>query len=391
MSSGYKMVKLGDAFPVIRNGKSIKQFGSEGYPITRIETIAKGKINKQKLGYANISDLKGYEDYLLKHNDILMSHINSEKHLGKVALTEKDEEIIHGMNLLCLRSSNNTVHGKYAYYFFNSSVFKIQIPKITKKSVNQASFTVTSMKNLKIPLPPLEVQREIVARLDKAQELIDARKEQLKLMDDLIQSVFYEMFGDPVTNPMGWEVKKLGEVAKIVMGQSPKGVSYNSQGEGTPLLNGPTEFGKRYPKEKQWTTEPKKISEIKDILFCVRGATAGRLNISDKVYCLGRGLCSIRVKNEAYFEFIYLFLQLKYSHFQSIGSGSTFINISKDQLNDLKTILPPISLQNKFAKRVAKIEANKELMQQSLIELENHFKALMQRSFAGVKTNRFVS
>lgn len=124
----------------------------------------------------------------------------------------------------------------------------------------------------------------------------------------------------------------LQDYAEIVMGQSPPGTSYNAEGNGIPLLNGPTEFGDKHPIEKQWTTAPTKLSKTGDILFCVRGATAGRLNIGDKEYCLGRGVAAIRPKRADDLEFLYLILKSYYPYFQAKGVGSTFINISKDDL-----------------------------------------------------------
>ncbi len=204
--SKWEMVKLEDVFYQMRNGASIKQDAEKvGIPITRIETISHCVVDRNKLGYANIIDDK-YKDYYLENGDILMSHINSEKHLGKVAIYQKlndEEKIIHGMNLLCLKT--NTLHQKYAYYYFNSAFFKNQIPNITKKSVNQASFTVTSLKNVQIPLPPLEEQKKIADELDKINELIEKRKMQIEKMDLLVKAKFIEMFGDPVENPMEWE------------------------------------------------------------------------------------------------------------------------------------------------------------------------------------------
>ena len=79
-----------------------------------------------------------------------------------------------------------------------------------------------------------------------------------------------------------WRECKLGDVADIIMGQSPTGDTCNANGSGTPLLNGPTEFGIRFPKAVQFTTSPKKISNIDDILFCVRGSTTGRMNWSNQ-------------------------------------------------------------------------------------------------------------
>jgi type I restriction enzyme S subunit len=88
---------------------------------------------------------------------------------------------------------------------------------------------------------------------------------------------------------------RLGTQSIIVMGQSPPGESYNKNGIGIPLLNGPTEFGPEHPIEQQWTTHPTQLCQRGDILFCVRGATAGRLNVADKEYCLGRGVAAIRL------------------------------------------------------------------------------------------------
>ncbi|MFV0291293.1 MAG: restriction endonuclease subunit S, partial [Mangrovibacterium sp.] len=209
--SKWEMVRLGDIFHTIRNGASIKQNeNSKGIPITRIETISNGLINKDKLGYADINDDK-YEEYYLQHGDILMSHINSEKHLGKVAIyaSNSDEKIIHGMNLLCLKT--NIYDEKFAYYYFKSNLFLNQIPRITKKSVNQASFTVTALKELNAPLPPLEEQIKIANELDKINTLIEKRKAQIEKLNLLVKAKFVEMFGAPVENQYKSNTVKLGE------------------------------------------------------------------------------------------------------------------------------------------------------------------------------------
>ena len=135
------MAKIADAFYLIRNGANIKQgLDDSGYPITRIETISNRTVDRNKLGYAGVTDVTKYSDFVLQDGDILMSHINSETHLGKVAHYKKKEEeiIIHGMNLLCLRTYKELVDSRYAFYYLSSEAFLRQIPRITKKSVNQA-------------------------------------------------------------------------------------------------------------------------------------------------------------------------------------------------------------------------------------------------------------
>src|SRR4030043_429000 len=92
---------------------------------------------------------------------------------------------------------------------------------------------------------------------------------------------------------------KLNDVAHIVMGQSPKGSTYNKTGDGIPLLNGPTEFGPSHPIPVLWTTSSTKICSKGDILFCVRGSTTGRMNWSDKEYCIGRGIGAFCAKMDS--------------------------------------------------------------------------------------------
>ena len=97
---------------------------------------------------------------------------------------------------------------------------------------------------------------------------------------------------------MSVEFIALSEYAEIVMGQSPKGDKCNVNELGTPLLNGPTEFGGYCPTPTQWTVDPKKTCKPEDLLFCVRGSTTGRMNWADQVYAIGRGLAAIRPKDK---------------------------------------------------------------------------------------------
>jgi len=154
------------------------------------------------------------------------------------------------------------------------------------------------------------------------------------------------------------QTAKLGDLATVVMGQSPKGGSYNTQGVGTPLLNGPTEFGPVHPTEKQWTTESTKLCEPEDVLFCVRGATAGRLNVADKEYCIGRGLAAIRGKQGKFDTgFLRHVLANGYAAFQARGVGSTFINISGQELSNFEVPAIKLAEQRKISAILDKAEA----------------------------------
>lgn len=126
---------------------------------------------------------------------------------------------------------------------------------------------------------------------------------------------------------------KLADVAHVIMGQSPDGTTYNKNGIGFPLLNGPAEFGANTPVAVQWTTVPTKIALAGDILFCVRGNTLGRQNVADQEYVIGRGLAAIRArKDKADTDYIGLWLRHKADALLAAGNGSTFPSVSGEFL-----------------------------------------------------------
>lgn len=129
------------------------------------------------------------------------------------------------------------------------------------------------------------------------------------------------------------------------MGQSPASESYNNFKQGIPLLNGPTEFTRLFPIATQWTTDPKKYASTGDILLTVRGSSTGKMNISDGQYAIGRGLASIKSR-ESNQEFMIQLLKKLIKQILVDTTGSTFANISKDNLTEIATFIP-VSLKEK--------------------------------------------
>lgn len=137
-----------------------------------------------------------------------------------------------------------------------------------------------------------------------------------------------------------WKESVLSEFAKITMGQSPKGEYCNGEGEGLPLLNGPTEFGPDHPYPTQFTTDPKRIAKKGDILFCVRGSTTGRMNWANQEYAIGRGIASISSKSGKHNSYVYHLLNYRLPYLLGIATGSTFPNVSKNHLHELPINIP---------------------------------------------------
>ena len=211
-------MSVGDCFSFIQNGANIKQGEVDGgYPITRIETISNNRFSRDRMGYAGITDITPYRAYVLEDGDILMSHINSVRYLGRAVKYSKhdDETIIHGMNLLRLKAIRGIVIPDYACLYFSSRHFREQISRITKKSVNQASFSVADLKRAKMLIASLEEQKQIVALMSRIDGIVQTRKAELKALDHLIKARFVEMFGDPEYNNKRWPLKRLNDLCNV--------------------------------------------------------------------------------------------------------------------------------------------------------------------------------
>jgi len=175
----------------------------------------------------------------------------------------------------------------------------------------------------------------------------------------------------------------LADISEIVMGQSPPGDRTNVTGGGTPLLNGPTEFGSSHPNPVQYTTDPRKFSQPEDILFCVRGSTVGRMNWSDRQYAIGRGLAAIRHKGGIeYQHYLRALIKHKLDELLSSSTGSTFPNISKDQLSNIKIEVPPLPEQRAIARILGSLDDK--------IELNRHMNATLEAMAQAIFKSWFV-
>jgi type I restriction enzyme S subunit len=147
----------------------------------------------------------------------------------------------------------------------------------------------------------------------------------------------------------GWPRKRLGDVCEIIMGQSPDGDSYNTTGEGVPLINGPVEFsGESFGKtiRSKFTTHPTKFCKEGDLILCVRGSTTGRMNIAGFDACVGRGVAAIRAKE--YQPWINHFISSKRDEIHDKGTGATFPNVSGGTLADFELVVPPVPEQQRI-------------------------------------------
>lgn len=277
---------------------------------------------------------------------------------------------------------------KFLYYFCLDYNFERH-----NKAVTIPSLTKADLLKIDIPLPPKSTQLAIVSELDKINELIRLKKEQLKDFDNLAQSLFYEMFGDPVENEKGWEVKKLNEIVSDNCS-----ISYGIVQPGDGVENGvpvvrPVDMTKTFVSRKGLKNTTKEISDSykrtilkgNEILMCVRGTT-GLISMATPELqgCnVTRGIAPIECGPtcDKWFVFYQILNPAIQHHIAEYTRGIALKQINMKDVRDIPLCLPPLSLQRLFAQRIEQIEREKSEVQKSIQDLETLLASRMQYWF----------
>ena len=390
MKQGWEIKKLGECFEYIKNGANIKQErGAGGIPITRIETLSGGVFNRDRLGYADIETIDKYHSYVMESGDLLLSHINSKSYIGRVVVyvKEGDETIIHGMNLLRLKVVSNLISPFYMYYYSQTHKFKSQIANRRKDAVNQSSISVADLKTIDVPIPSLEEQERIVAELDCLSEVIEKKREQLKELDALAQSIFYQMFGDP--NNSIYETRNLSDLSehKLSYGSGASAVDFDGKIRYVRITDIKDDGELQDDKVSPNVFDDKYTLNDGDILFARSGATVGKTyqykQKDGKAIYAGYLIRFIPNRNIVLPS--YIFGYTKTNYYKAFISASAQAvaqpNINAQQFGALKVPIPPLTLQQEFAEKIEAIEKQKELIKQSITETEELFNSRMDYYF----------
>lgn len=368
---------IDECFYKIHNGANIKQGDiNSGYPITRIETIANDTFNRDRMGYAGITDLSKYRSYVLEDGDLLMSHINSMQYLGRTVIYEKkeDETVIHGMNLLRLKARKDIIDPEYARYCFYGHLFRSQIANITKKSVNQASFSVQDLKKIKVNVPEVELQKQIVEIFNNVSKIIGKRQQELDAFEKLIRARFIEMFGIPDLNSMGWEESFLSEKLDVIGGYAFKSDEFDVD-MGIPVLRiGNINAGYFRTVNMVYWREDLNLERYAmypgDLVMSLTGTVGkddyGNVcilgNDFDKYY-LNQRNAKLEIKeglDKLYLSEILKFEAIK-KRLTGISRGVRQANISNRDILNLCIPVPPMHKQKQFADFVQQVNKSKLL------------------------------
>lgn len=342
------------------------------HPYLRIVDFKDGTIDKKNLQYVPDDIFPRISRYVISSNDLYISIVGT---IGLIGFIPKE---LNGSNLtenaakIC-SIDERKVNPIYLGYFLQSKVGQTAIHALTVGST-QPKLALFRIEQIKVPCPPLPIQKEIAAILSSLDDRITLLRETNKTLEAIAQALFKSWFidFDPVRAkmenkipegmdeetaalfpdsleeselgmiPKGWKVSTVGDFFILLMGQSPPGNTYNENENGLPFYQGCTDFGFRFPMKRIYCSEPARIAEIGDTLVSVR-APVGDVNMAIEKCCIGRGVASVR-HGEDYRSFTFYLMRSLSKRFDNFDSeGTIFGSITKKDFQSLPVISPSLS------------------------------------------------
>lgn len=388
MKQGWEIKKLGEVCDII-NGFAFKSnlFTDEGEYILRISNIQNGYIDLTDIAHFNKTDYPkvNLEKYAVLEDDIVVALSGATT--GKFGINKTGQKLYLNQRVAICRENTSKLNHLYLLFYL-----RMQAKSFLESAegVAQPNLSTELMKQIPIPVPHLSVQEQIVSELDLLSGIIEKKREQLKELDALAQSIFYDMFGDPITNEKGWEVKKLGEEFNISSGGTPdtKITHYWDGGNiswiGSNMCQNEIIYNNdgKYITDLGLSNSSAKVYQEGYVLVALVGATIGKTALLRFPTATNQNVAGINVPQNSEYtsEFIFCLIRNLYELFVSIGSGK-FKMANLSFIRSLPLLSPPLPLQHQFASKIEAIERQKELIKQSISETETLFNARMQHYF----------
>jgi type I restriction enzyme S subunit len=361
--NGWNNTKIGNIIENLFDGPhATPQLAESGPIFLGIKNITEG-------GKLDLTDIRhiSNEDYIKwtkrvtpTAGDIVFSY---EATLHRYAIIPQNFKGCLGRRMALIRVNPTKTNVNYLFYSFFTKKWRDEVDKyvISGSTVNR--IPLTNFPNFEITIPDFNEQCRIASLISAYDELIENNQKRIKILEEMAQRLYTQWFVkfkfpgheniklvDSGTEygmiPEGWEVKKLSEIANIVMGQSPESAYYNEEGIGLPFHQGVKDFTNLYPVNRVFSSKGNRFAEKGDLLFSVR-APVGKMNISECKIIIGRGLCAIRHKADYQSYLISAFLN-RFTEKDMLGNGAIYKSINKNELTGLKFINPDRTIVDKF-------------------------------------------
>ena len=395
----FKLIEIGESTLKIADGNysskypRSEDFVNEGIPFIRANNLTNKKVIDTDMYYITTKKHSELKKGHLKAKDVL---ITTRGNIGQVAIVpERHDGSNINAQIVLLRCDENWCP-EYLLYSLSSEFVLRQIPPLTTGTALK-QLPVKNLKKLKIPLPPLTTQKRIAQILDNAAALRDKTQQLITEYDQLAQSIFLDMFGDPVINPMGWKKRKGLNYYDVKGRVGWKGYKKTDLREEGPIVLGATHIDKfgniditksvHLTREK-FLESPEIFIEKNDLIFVQRGNTIGKVGIVN--FEIGEATINPVVlilratgDNNPYFLLHLLMNENLKKEVIDLNSGSAQPMITQKSIKEYNIIDVPTKLQIQFADKIRLIEQQKALAKQELQHSEDLFNCLLQKAFKG--------
>ena len=383
MKQGWEIKKLREVCSLIADGDWIesRHQSDDGIRLIQTGNIGNGvfKAKDDKPHYISESTFAELGCTEIFAGDCLVSRLPDP--VGRACIIpELNCRMITAVDCSIIRF-NGGIAPRFFIYYTQSEQYKRDIDNnttgTTRKRISRKNLESTS-----IPIPPLPEQEKIVEELDCLSGIIEKKREQLKELDALAESIFYTMFGDPITNEKGWEVNTIGNLAEFYNGVAHEG-SISEYGQ-YDVVNSKfisTQGGIRKHCDLQMFPLLKN-----DIVMVMSDVPNGKalakcyLIEADNKYTLNQRICAFRNYNNFNPIFLYYYLN-RHPYYLQFDDGNGQTNLRRNDVLNCPVYIPPIHLQQEFADKIEAIEKQKELIKQSISETEELFNSRMDYYF----------
>ena len=379
MRKGWEYKKLGEVCcPKSKIQRATKCFGgSDEILYIDISSIDNSVQEVNSITSFTMSNAPSRAQQKVEYGDIIVSTVRPN--LKNVAFIKQHDSNLVASSGFCVLRTTDDIERNYLFRYITSDIFTQHLMKLTT-GANYPAVRDLDVRDSTIPLPPKSTQLAIVSELDKINELIRLKKEQLKDFDNLAQSLFYEMFGDPVENEKGWEVKKLVEVSSLINGRAYKQNELLNEGKYKVLRVGNFFTNSNYY-YSNLELDDEKYCYKGDLLFAWSASFGAFIWDEGKTifhYHIWRVLFDEKNLNIYYYKYL---LNTMTNFFMNDVHGIGMVHLTKAGMEQYNLPLPPLPLQHLFAQRIEQIAHQKAEVQKAITDLETLLASRMQYWF----------
>ncbi|WP_416440844.1 restriction endonuclease subunit S [Leeuwenhoekiella sp. A16] len=388
-------MKLNDVCEVITCGVAKRpNYVEDGIPFLSSKNVKEDRFILDSYNYVS------KEDYLklTKHNkpekgDILYTRVGS---FGQAAVVNFDFEFAVFVSLTLIKPKKEIVDSRYLMHYLNNPFIR-NLANNSTSGIGVQNLNVKVVREFPIDLPPLKTQQHITTILDDAAALRDKTAQLLTEYDLLSQSIFLEMFGDPVRNQKNWNIKPISEISKRIQigpfGSQLHKSDYQDLGfslvNPIDIKNGEIDLENcKKIGENKFLSLPNYHLQRGDLIIARRGDLSKIAVVENEDLFCGTGSLYVRFNEKLNSKFCSYFFnqEVTISRLYEEARGITMANLNKTIIKEFNIPVPPIELQNQFADKIALIEQQKALAKQELQESEDLFNCLLQKAFKGELT-----